>query len=207
MYLIKNVTTRDVVLDDLRVILAAGGQIDLDKVAARHLIEASPKLRMARQQKRIVLLNVDGEKVQVINGPDPDALREMEERLKADFAKQLAAVVAAQSKQTEVTVTPPSNDLTALTATIAQLVEKVAESNNRPVVVTPAYTQTGESAPAQPLIDRSTSDGISDDIAGRMHAKAMKRVEKGVKGYVETEGKKSRDDDLMNNMDELERLS
>ena len=196
-FVIKNTTDRDVVLDDLRVILGPFKQIDLDRVAPRHLIDSSPKLRLAFQQRRVVTVNQDGIGIgEEVN--DNGDLKSMEARLKADFRKQLAALQRQQPAAPAV----DSSKLEELQATIQKLVLQLA---NQPLQVTPSHNQDGKPAEAQPS---SSGDGISDDIATRLHAKSMQRLAKKVtgSGNSEHEAKTIKDETLNKNINELEGL-
>jgi len=198
MFVIKNNTDRDIVLDDLRVILGPHKQIDLDRVAPRHLIESSPKLRLAFQYKKVVTISMDGAGI----GDKSDEsreLQEMEARLKEDFRKQLVAL----NRQQTVTPSHDNTKLEELTATIQTLMKQMAERDRQTVQV---VTVNQESKPDEACPD-STGDGISDDISTRLHAKTMQRLEKKVTGAsnVDHESKKTRND-ISTNIDELENM-
>ena len=200
-FIIKNTTDRDVVLDDLRVILGANKQIDLDRIAPRHLIDSSPKLRLAFQQKRVVTVSQDGIGIiePVIN--DNSELKLMEARLRAEFRKQIKEL---QQQQPPASTQPDSTSkIDELNSTIQLLMKQLATQQVQPVVPDSVVKQNSEQAAAA-----STADGLSDDIATRMHAKTMQRLGKKVTGGsdVTHESKTIKDNSLSNNIDELEGL-
>ena len=192
MFIIKNISTSDVVLDDLRIVLGPQKEIDLDKVAARTLTEYSPKLRLAVQHKKIRIINKDLDGFLPNGSPpvgtsslDTAALSEMEARLKNEFAEKL------NSKDSQI-----SELTTALHALVAQL------SKQQPQTV---VVHQGSGSIEKSFSEFKPSD-ISDDVAGSIHAKAMRKYEQNVTGHIEHEGKTVADDTLANNINELEGL-
>jgi hypothetical protein len=190
MFVIRNTTDRDLVLDDLRIVLGPNKEIDLDKVGPRHQTESAPKLRLALRQRRVRVVCKD---IDLPPSPettatlDKQSLKEMEERLKAEFNRQLRRVMDKSE----------GGEIAALKDVVQQLVQKLTD---QPAV---AYVQT---LPEAKSVDASTGDGVSDDIASKIHAKAVKRLEKNVSGQIETGGKKVHDETLKTNLEELEGL-
>jgi hypothetical protein len=190
MFKIRNTTDRQVVIDDLRIILGPSKEIDLDRVAPRHLIDASPKLRLAFQQKRVVTVARDGDPVaSSVETITPSSLKHMEDRLKADFRKHISALTPADTNDT-------TKQLADLTNTIRLLAEQLKSrgSAQRDVrhSIDPVETSNSD----------SPSSDIADDIVSRIHAKTMKRLEGKVTGHVEQESKKiTGGDNITKNVD------
>lgn len=199
-FIIRNTTDRDVVLDDLRVILGPHKTIDLDRVAPRHMIDSSPKLRLAFQQKRVATVSQDGIGLSDGETAAVSDIKAMEQRLKADFRNQIATLQQRQPVQTSAASSADAAKIEQLTETIQKLVQQLATKQAHPVAH-PEIVPNGATA-------ASIGDGIRDDIATRIHAKTMQRLEKQVtgSGNVEHVSTKIQDTDLSKRIDELEGL-
>ena len=191
MFVIKNISDNDVVLDDLRLVLGPNREIDLDKVASRSLTDYSSKLRLAIHQQRVRVVVKDPDR-NVPGNPAPSldkaVLADMEDRIKADFAVQL-------SKK--------DDQINQLTAAIHQLVTQLQK---QPAQVVQVVHSGGPVAESTTSDTGSSPSDISDDIASSIHAKAMARMEKNVVGNIDHEAETVKDDHLQNNITELEGL-
>lgn len=188
MFVIKNITETEVILDDLRVILGPGKQIDLDRIAARYVIDSSIKLQMAFKHKKVITIAKDGE---VIFSENADQLKDMEERIKAEMIKQMHSLRA----QTRPVPTNNATEMDKINQTLQELLKKVSAGGAAPSTNT---TQTTNPAPAEA--------DIPDDIAAKIHAKAVKRIAEKAEGNIEQEAQKKDGADLAKNLDELEGL-
>ncbi len=190
MFVIKNTTDRDIVLGDLRVVLGPKKEIDLDKVSSRPQVESSVSLRkaVARGMIKVTAKDIDEfSATSTTPSVDKKALGDMEGRIKAEIAKQMAH--ATQKQRSD------ADQISALTATVQQLIAQLAKGF--PV----------QQVAQQNTVSDSSAGDISDDIANRIHAKSMKKLEKQITGgSIEHDTTKMTNDQLSKNIDELEGL-
>lgn len=59
MYIVENMTRYEIVLGDLRAVIRAGKREDLDRLAARYVVEQSPDLRIALKRGALRLVKKD----------------------------------------------------------------------------------------------------------------------------------------------------
>lgn len=182
MFVIRNITSNDVVLDDLRIILGPHKEIDIDRVCSRSVSEYSEKLRNAVSQKKVKVVNKDMEHLS--SSMSPADMKNMEDRIKGEFHKQLGA---------------KDSQISDLTQAVHALVKQLKEQ--KPVII-----QGGSSNNAVLGEKDSIRTDISDDIATKVHAKAMRRLEQGVSGHIEKENVTQKDESLKDTLDQLKGL-
>ena len=194
MYIIKNNSSHEVTIPELRVTLSPGEKIDLDMVTSRFYIEQSRNLKaLFRADKLKCIIKDDGitsakmpEVVYVDpapNAPSPtdvmDAVKDLEEKL----AKRIEEKVANAQ---------PQVDMTAFNQALAALQSLVGNAN----------IKTNNAAPKKE--DKSNNDVDSAkliDIQKRTVNRLVNKAESNVRHEVQTTDK-----DVAKNVSELEGL-
>jgi hypothetical protein len=179
MFIIRNIGGSDVVIEDLRLVLGPGKEIDVDKVVARHISEHSGRLRMHVDQKRIKIVAKDLEGL-IAKSMEKNHLLEMESRLKQEMSKK-------------------DQQITELTNAVKMLVTQLKEGAQQ-VQQTPTVSGGVN-------VSSSSESNISDDILSKIHAKSMNRMEQKVTGHIEQEAKTCKDDNIAQTIADLENLN
>jgi hypothetical protein len=188
MFKIQNISKRDIVLDDFKVILGPGKKIDLDKVATRTTISDSVKLRMAISQKRIEIVERDSEVEDLARDSEnsPTHPQYFDQSSGADISSQIAhavsSAIADQQGQNNVI--------------LEKIMEQLKSIADRPAQV----VQGGSRATAD------SEDDMPEDIAAAIHAKAVKRMTKDVKGQIDTQATSTDAASINKNLDDLDDL-
>ena len=190
MFLIRNISPYDVVLDDLRIILGPNKEIDLDLIAPRHQTENSHKLRLTMQNnnRKIIVVSKDTDNVHLIPHNDKTEMFAMEKRLKTELSAQIEK---------------KNDQISQLTEALNALVKQLSTQSNQPVQVIHQHSSSNTDN-LNNVNSYSTKE--EDDISIRLHAKAMARMSKDVIGNIEHDQKSEKDNDMQNNIRELENL-
>jgi len=192
MYIIKNISTHEVTIPELRVTLAPSEKIDLDMVTSRFYIEQSRNLKaMFRVDKLKCIMKDDGNtsvKMAEVVYIDPNPLQPTPANV-IDAVKDLEDKITKRLEE-KVANTQPQLDMTAFNQALAALQNLVSSGNKN--------TSANQQA-------QSKSEDVDDskliDIQKRTVNRLVNKAESNVKHEEQTTDK-----DVAKNISELEGL-
>ena len=192
MYIIKNISTHEVTIPELRVTLAPNEKIDLDMVTSRFYIEQSRNLKaMFRVDKLKCIMKDDGNtsvKMAEVVYIDPNPLQPTPANV-IDAVKDLEDKITKRLEE-KVANAQPQVDMTAFNQALAALQNLVSSGNKN--------TSANQQA-------QSKSEDVDDskliDIQKRTVNRLVNKAESNVKHEEQTTDK-----DVAKNISELEGL-
>ena len=190
MYLIVNISKRDICISDLKISLQPKQAIDLDKVVSRDRSQSSIDLKQCLSSHFIKILQKDGEKIKVKIEEKPqkivsetyiseEQLKDIKEEIKKEIIKNMQLNVTKSSDSQEVI------------DKINQLMLLVQQGGNKDL------TSNDFTGVKTEDIDYKT---LSD-----IHAKVVNKMTKKAEANVKYEEEKS-DNSVSDNASELEDL-
>jgi len=113
MYLIVNISKKNICISDINISLQPKQAIDLDKVVAKEKSRGSANLKQCISSHFIKVLQQDKEKVQIVekikqienkaeNKMNDEQLRSLKEEIKKEISSNLSKVVSSDSGSKEV---------------------------------------------------------------------------------------------------------
>lgn len=190
MYLVRNITTYEIPLHDLRISLKANQQQDLDMICARTIAEQSGDLKQALIKGQIKIVNKDGmaisnkfkamptpSKNSVSNAPQPEVIqeiRELEKRLNERHDLMMRKHMSEAKP----------------------LDEKTTETLN--LAIEALKSLAGQPKASSAVQETQIDNGKAVDIQQRV----INRVSKDSKGSIKTEESKEKSN-INKNVDEL----
>lgn len=184
-------------LGDLRASIRAGKQTDLDRIAARYVIEQSKDLRLALKRGALRLVQKDNPfgdltvSTKESNEGKPeemmDALKQMEKRLIERLNAQVERHATGGKSQDTTALDPSSID--KLNAAIDALQRIAGNGGGAPV--------------QQPQEEEISTD--DDEKVVDIHQRSINRLTKGAKSNI-AHKKESAESNVDKNIDELEDL-
>lgn len=195
MYLVRNTSTQEIALGDLRIALKPGQQIDLDMICSRYVAEQSPSLKVFLKKGMLRIASKDVpnvikevHEVRVVAAPqnNEEILREMREQEKRLFDRQEALIRKHLADPSKGGMDPKA--LEALQTAIAALQGLAAGG-------------TVAKAPQR----MEPQEGLEEGTAVEIQKRTVDRLSKNAKGTIRHEESKAASN-VDKNIDELGNL-
>ena len=180
MYLVLNVSTDDIFINDLNINLSSKQAIDLHKINLKKNPYQSQELNKYIKQKRLKVLYKDNKGFQIQQSPQPK--KQKKEELDLNQIRQIIREEMAEKSLSQPQ--PQSNQSEELKEIMNLLKGVVANSSDK-------------------NIHMDNDDSV--DKIDSIHAKAVKKMMDGVKGSIKSQDQKVKNS-ISKNLSELEEL-